>query len=117
MEPITPICRSMIIFTMWLFSYYLYRINVGSKSFALGAAALTLLDYSCTVVVSAASASTYIAGEVTLPFPIFVGTLLMAALPVVISLCGLKESARTAFGILTLHVGPFSPVYRASLDG
>lgn len=82
----------------------LLRINVTSKSIALMAAALTLLDYVTTAVVSAATASSYISGEVKLPFPIFVGTILLGLFPLVVSLCGLKESARTAFGILALHV-------------
>ena len=65
---------------------------------------MTLLDYATTVVVSASAASTYIAGEVTLPFPVFVGTIIILAFPFVISLLGLKESARTALGILAFHV-------------
>ncbi|TDL27804.1 hypothetical protein BD410DRAFT_893978 [Rickenella mellea] len=82
---------------------YTYLLNVSSKSFALAAAALALLDYVTTAVISAATASAYISGEVSLPFPVFVGTILLAALPVGISLCGLRESARTAFAILSLH--------------
>lgn len=65
---------------------------------------MTLLDYATTVVVSAATASEYIAGEVNLPFPTFVGTIIIVILPLIISLLGLKESARTAFGILAFHV-------------
>ena len=66
--------------------------------------AFALLDYICTAVISAATTSAYISGEVSLPFPTFVGTILVAVAPVAVSLCGLKESTRTAFGILLFHV-------------
>lgn len=79
-----------------------------TKSVALAGGALALLDYATTSVVSAATASAYIAGETTLPFPTFVGTGILSVLPVIISLLGLKESARTAFGILSFHVRPIA---------
>lgn len=75
-----------------------------TKTVALAAGAVSLLDYATTVVVSSATASAYIAGEVNLPFPAFVGTIIIVILPLIISLLGLKESARTAFGILAFHV-------------
>ncbi|KAL5497753.1 hypothetical protein ACEPAH_2684 [Sanghuangporus vaninii] len=83
---------------------YTYLINSSTKSVALVGGALALLDYSTTSVVSAATASEYVAGETSLPYPICVGTILFAIFPLVISLLGLRESARTAFGILTLHM-------------
>lgn len=81
-----------------------FRINVTSKGIALVGGALTLLDYATTVVISASTASMYLAGEIVLPFPIYVGALIFLLIPLTISLLGLKESARTAFGIMVLHV-------------
>ena len=80
------------------------RINVTSKGVALAGGALTLLDYATTVVVSASTASVYLAGEINLPFPAYVGTLIFLVMPLLISLLGIKESARTAFGVMILHV-------------
>ncbi|KAH8112836.1 amino acid permease-domain-containing protein [Phellopilus nigrolimitatus] len=82
---------------------YTYLINVTSKGIALMGGALALLDYATTVVVSASTASAYISGEVKLPFPIYVGTLIIVVLPLIISLLGLRESTRTALGILSFH--------------
>ncbi|KAJ3476620.1 hypothetical protein NLI96_g11036 [Meripilus lineatus] len=48
---------------------YSYLLNVSSKTLALIGAAALLLDYAATAVVSAATAATYLDGEVNLPFP------------------------------------------------
>ncbi|KDQ56708.1 hypothetical protein JAAARDRAFT_157891 [Jaapia argillacea MUCL 33604] len=82
---------------------YTYLLNVSSKSLALVGAALLLLDFAATAVVSAATAATYLAGEVSLPFPPFVGAILVLVIFTLISLSGLKESARIAFAVLALH--------------
>ena len=84
------------------------RLNVSSKTLALIAAALLVLDYASTAVLSASTAIAYLAGEVTLPFPIVVGALLVLVLFAVISMAGLRDSARVAFGLLALHVSPVS---------
>lgn len=55
-------------------------------------------------VVSAATAATYLAGEATLPFPVYVGSLLVLIVFTFISLSGLRESARLALTILSIHV-------------
>ncbi|KAI4527006.1 hypothetical protein K525DRAFT_264562 [Schizophyllum commune Loenen D] len=55
---------------------------------ALAGAALLLLDYAATSIVSAATAVTYIQGEVTLPFPAFVATLIILGIFTAVSLCG-----------------------------
>ena len=81
-----------------------HRLNVSSKYLALFSAALLLLDFVSTSVVSAATAITYLNGEVTLPFPIVVGALLILILFTVISLCGLRDSARLALALLSVHV-------------
>ena len=87
-----------------LVPYTRRRINVTSKSIALAGSALTLLDYSSTLVVSAATASTYLADEVKLPFPVFVGTAIIVVSAMLVTMAGLKESARMGLTILTFHV-------------
>ncbi|KAH7915894.1 amino acid permease-domain-containing protein [Hygrophoropsis aurantiaca] len=82
---------------------YTYLLNVSSKALALVGAALLLLDFASTAVISAATASSYLAGEVSLPFPPYVGAIIVFVIFTAISLCGLKESSRVAFGILALH--------------
>lgn len=79
-------------------------LNVSTKSFALVSATLLLLDYGSTAVVSAATAAAYLSGEVTLPFPAYVGAILVLVILTSISLCGIKESSRIALTVLTLHV-------------
>src|SRR4051812_28789422 len=82
-----------------------YRLNVSTKSFALVGAALLLLDFASTAVVSAATAATYLAGEVpSLPFPTWVGAVIVLVLFTIISLMGVRESARIALAVLSLHV-------------
>ncbi|OJA13239.1 hypothetical protein AZE42_12534 [Rhizopogon vesiculosus] len=83
---------------------YSYLLNVSTKSVALLGAALLLLDFAATVVVSAAAATSYLAGEVLLPFPVYAGVVLVLVLFTFVSLSGLRESARIAAGILAMHV-------------
>ncbi|KAG1719182.1 amino acid permease-domain-containing protein, partial [Suillus lakei] len=82
---------------------YTYLLNVSTKSVALLGAALLLLDFSATAVVSAATAASYLAGEVSLPFPVYVGAALVFVLFTFVSLSGLRESARVATGVLAMH--------------
>lgn len=82
------------------------RLNFSSKALALIGAALLLLDFAATSVVSAATAISYLAGEVTLPFPAVVGTLVILSIFTIISLSGLRESARVALVLLSIHVCP-----------
>ncbi|KAG1859294.1 amino acid permease-domain-containing protein [Suillus subluteus] len=82
---------------------YTYLLNVSTKSVALLGAALLLLDFSATAVVSAATAASYLAGEVSLPFPVYIGAALVFVLFTFVSLSGLRESARVATGILAMH--------------
>ncbi|KIJ64677.1 hypothetical protein HYDPIDRAFT_111242 [Hydnomerulius pinastri MD-312] len=83
---------------------YTYLLNVTTKSVALLGAALLLLDFAATAVVSAATASSYLAGEVAIPFPLYVGTILVLVIFTAVSLAGLRESARVASGVLALHL-------------
>ncbi|KAF7354346.1 Aaap amino acid permease [Mycena venus] len=58
---------------------YSYLINVTRKSLALIDAAL-LLDFTASSVVSAATAASYLAGEVNLPFPEFVAAAIIVGI-------------------------------------
>ena len=80
------------------------RLNGSTKTIALVGAALLLLDFAATAVVSAATASSYLAGEVALPFPFYVGPFLVFVLFTAVSLLGLRESARVASAVLAFHV-------------
>jgi hypothetical protein len=93
-----------VVLNLWDIADSVSRLNVTSKSLALISAALLLLDFAATSVVSAATAASYVSGEVSLPFPEFVGTIILLALWLLISLTGLKDSARIAFIVLSLHV-------------
>ncbi|KAI5116511.1 hypothetical protein M0805_001866 [Coniferiporia weirii] len=96
-------------------SNYAYLINVTSKNVALAGGVLTLLDYATTVVVSASTASVYISGEINLSYPLYVGTLIVVILPLIISLLGLKESARVALAILSFHMATMVALVLASM--
>lgn len=80
---------------------------MSTKPFALVGATLLLLDYASTSVVSAATASSYLAGEVALPFPTFVGAIIILGIFTLIGLSGIKESARLALIVLIFHVSFF----------
>lgn len=85
-------------------SNYAYLLNTTSKTFALVAAALALLDASTTASVSAASFAAYVQGEVSLPFAAYWITVIVLAGFVLICLSGLKESVALAFSMLCIHV-------------
>ncbi|TFK40382.1 AAAP amino acid permease [Crucibulum laeve] len=94
---------------------YTYILNVSTKSLALVGASLLLLDFASTAVVSAATAATYLAGEVpSLPFPIWVGAAIVLFLFTIISLTGIKESARIALIVLALHMASMTILIIAS---
>ncbi|KAK1216606.1 hypothetical protein PQX77_020726 [Marasmius sp. AFHP31] len=83
---------------------YSYILNISTKSMALVGATILLLDFAATSVVSAATAISYLAGEVSLPFPQFIGAIIILALFTLVSLSGIKESARLALCVLLVHV-------------
>ncbi|EIN12814.1 hypothetical protein PUNSTDRAFT_28714, partial [Punctularia strigosozonata HHB-11173 SS5] len=83
---------------------YSYLLHISSKTVALVGATLLLLDFAATSVVSAATAITYVAGEVTLPFPVFAGTALILVFFLAVSMSGLKDSARLALSLLAFHI-------------
>ena len=72
---------------------------------ALISAALLLLDFSATAVVSAATALSYLAGEVDLPFAEPIGTIILISIFLLVSLAGLRESAKIALTVFVIHVG------------
>jgi uncharacterized membrane protein YkvI len=82
-----------------------FRLNVSTKTFALVGAALMLLDFVATSVVSAAAATVYLSSEVpSLPFPAWVGAVIVLLLFTIISLLGVRESTRVALAVLSVHV-------------
>lgn len=84
---------------------YTYILNVSTRGFALIGASLLLLDFASTAVVSAATAATYLAGEVPgLPFPAWVGTVIVLVIFTIVSLMGVQESARIALVVLSFHI-------------
>ncbi|CAG8471806.1 2329_t:CDS:10 [Acaulospora morrowiae] len=79
-------------------------LNTSSKWFATVAAALELLDYVTTAVVSAATATSYLSGQFNLSsFVVFwmtVGLLIVTAGVVIL---GIKDSSNLAFTIFLFH--------------
>ncbi|KAJ7688183.1 AAAP amino acid permease [Mycena rosella] len=100
---------------------YSYMINVCRKSLAIVGAALLLLDFTASSVVSAATAASYLGGEVVLPFPSFIAAAVVVGIFALVSLSGLKESARLAFVVLAFHavtmlmLGVLASVYWAKI--
>ncbi|KAF7722268.1 hypothetical protein EC973_003488 [Apophysomyces ossiformis] len=85
---------------------YSAMLNTTSKWVASVAACLCILDYLATCVVSASTASAYLAAEVTLPSAItpFIITIIILVGFSLICLLGLRESSSLALSIFTLHV-------------
>nr|GAT55555.1 AAAP amino acid permease [Mycena chlorophos] len=107
---------------------YSYLLNTSRKSLALVGAALMVLDFTSTSVVSAATASSYITAEIPptsaishhLPPPAL--TLLILTTFATISLSGLKDSARVSAAVLAYHaltmvVLALSACIRLGLEG
>ncbi|THU77928.1 hypothetical protein K435DRAFT_973734 [Dendrothele bispora CBS 962.96] len=89
---------------------YSYVLNVSSKPLALLSASLLLLDFASTSVVSAATAASYLAGELattnsgSLPLPEWTVTVIILVLFMLVSLTGIKESAKVALCVLSFHI-------------
>lgn len=97
-----PLCRYLSLASRRPLS----RLNVSTKPFALVGAALMLLDFASTAIVSAAAASVYLSGEVaSLPFPSWVGAFIVVIIFTVLSLLEVRESLRVALAVLSFHVG------------
>lgn len=78
--------------------------NVANKKAALICASILVLDFLSTAVVSAATATSYLSGEVALPFPAWVGAAFILVVFTFLSLTGVRESARLALAMLSFHV-------------
>ncbi|KAF7440164.1 hypothetical protein PC9H_000508 [Pleurotus ostreatus] len=83
---------------------YTYFNNVANKKAALICASILVLDFLSTAVVSAATATSYLSGEVALPFPAWVGAAFILVVFTFLSLTGVRESARLALAMLSFHI-------------
>ena len=86
-------------------AYSYLQNTTTSKSISIFAAAIMLLDFASTAVVSAASAATYIRGEFgTFPFQEHWLAVMIIVFFAVVSLLGIKESTGVASGIFSMHL-------------
>ncbi|KAI0065724.1 hypothetical protein BV25DRAFT_1821391 [Artomyces pyxidatus] len=84
---------------------YVYLLQFAGKMVSLVGAASTLLDATATASVSAATASTYLGGEVThLPFSTNVLTILFFVVLCLAALAGVKERASFTAGVFVFHI-------------
>jgi amino acid transporter len=92
-------------------------LNTTTKSTAAIAACLSILDYLATCVVSASTASAYLAAEVTLPHSLtpFILTIVILVAFSMICLLGLKESSTLTLAIFIMHSVTMTVVMIASL--
>ena len=79
-------------------------LNTTSKSVASVAAALTLLSYMATAVISANEAIHYIHHLVP-PLPIIPVTICLLGIFAFLTIMGISESAKVAIGIFIFHLG------------
>lgn len=84
-------------------------MNVSSKTVAIFAAALTLLDSAVIPLVSAATAANYLTGELpsgtsSIPFPQYLLVAMIIVFFLILSMAGIRDSSRIAFAILCFHV-------------
>lgn len=84
---------------------YNAMLNSTTKSTAAIAACFSILDYLATCVVSASTASAYLAAEVDLPKNLssFVITIIILIAFSMICILGLRESSTLTLSIFTLH--------------
>ncbi|RHZ89733.1 hypothetical protein Glove_11g36 [Diversispora epigaea] len=91
-------------------------LNTSSKWFASVAAAFSLLDYMSTAVVSAATATSYVSGNLHLSiFLVFVLTIGILIISASVVASGIKESSNVAFVIFILHCITLSLLIIASV--
>ncbi|KAI0047380.1 hypothetical protein FA95DRAFT_1559224 [Auriscalpium vulgare] len=84
---------------------YVYLLQFAGKTASIVGAAATLLDAVATSTVSAATASTYLAGEInTLPFSAGVLTILFLVALSLVALAGIKESASVTAVVFVFHL-------------
>jgi amino acid transporter len=92
-------------------------LNATAKSTAAIAACLSILDYLATCVVSASTASAYLAAEVTLPQSLtpFILTIVILVTFSMICFLGLKESSTLTLAIFIMHSVTMAVVMIVSL--
>lgn len=94
---------------------YTYLLNVSTKTLAVVGSSMLVLDFAATSIVSSATAAEYLAGEVSLPFPPWVLAAMVLVLFTIVSLCGVRESARIALTVLSVHVLTMTSLVIASI--
>ncbi|KAI7862731.1 amino acid permease-domain-containing protein [Spinellus fusiger] len=96
---------------------YNAMLNTTSKTMASLAACIAILDYLATCVVSASTASAYLAAEVTLPdiFSAFTLTIVILIVFSIICILGLRESSTLTLSIFILHAITMAVVMVASI--
>lgn len=92
-------------------------LNTTSKAAAAVAACLSILDYLATCVVSASTASAYLAAEVELPAKLtpFIITIIILIVFSFICILGLRESSTLTLSIFTFHLITLAAVMVASI--
>ncbi|KAG0165359.1 hypothetical protein DFQ30_008560 [Apophysomyces sp. BC1015] len=92
-------------------------LNTTSKWVAAVAACLSILDYLATCVVSASTASAYLAAEVSLPSGLtpFIITIIILVGFALICLLGIRESSSLALSIFLLHILTMSVLIISSI--
>ncbi|KAI5477825.1 amino acid transmembrane transporter [Pseudohyphozyma bogoriensis] len=95
-------------------SNYIYLLNAAPKCFAVLGATVTLLDSIATSVVSAATAATYIADQVSVPFNEAWLCVLIVLFVGIVGLLGVKESAGVQTGLLSFHLGCMAALFIAA---
>ena len=82
---------------------YATLLNASSKTTATFAASCSLISYSATAVVSAASCTSYIAGAIG-AFPVEIASIAVLAAFAVLVFFGIKDSAIVASAIFSFHL-------------
>ncbi|KAF9977385.1 hypothetical protein BGZ73_006132 [Actinomortierella ambigua] len=85
---------------------YVFLINICAKWITGIAATFSILDYMATSVTSAATATAYVAAEVTLPsaLSVFTLTILVMVVFAVITFFGVRESSTVASTVFIFHL-------------
>ncbi|KAF9159285.1 hypothetical protein DFQ26_006737, partial [Actinomortierella ambigua] len=85
---------------------YVFLLNICAKWITGIAATFSILDYMATSVTSAATATAYVAAEVTLPaaLSVFTLTVLVMVVFAVVTFFGVRESSTVASTVFILHL-------------
>ncbi|KAG0229229.1 hypothetical protein BGW42_001683 [Actinomortierella wolfii] len=85
---------------------YVYLINICAKWITAIAATFSILDYMATSVTSAATATAYVASEVTLPaaLSVFSLTIIIMVIFAIVTFFGVRESSTVASTVFVIHL-------------